>query len=104
MFKRVNNLDPAKIDDIAVGNVIQPGCGIYTSRLAQTYAKIPCTVPLHTVNRFCGSGLEACAIIASKIKAGFIDCGIGAGCENMSVYEMGSLVDFNKLDDKCFST
>jgi len=33
------------------------------------------------VNRFCGSGLETCAIIAAKIKAGFLDCGIGAGVE-----------------------
>jgi len=61
-------------------------------------------VPFHAVNRFCGSGLEACAIIAAKIKAGFLDCGIGAGVESMSVYEMTGVIDVGKLNDKCFSS
>lgn len=34
-----------------------------------------------TVNRFCASGLEACALVAAKIKTGLIDIGIGAGVE-----------------------
>ena len=61
-------------------------------------------MPFHTVNRFCGSGLESCAIIAAKIKAGFLDCGIGAGVESMSVYEMTGVVDVGKLNDKCFDS
>ena len=43
-----------------------------------------------TVNRFCGSGLEAINMIAGKIGAGFIDGGIGGGVESMSRVPMGS--------------
>src|SRR5205085_10128235 len=43
-----------------------------------------------TVNRFCGSGLEAVNMIAGKIGAGFIDAGIGGGVESMSRVPMGS--------------
>ena len=97
-------LDPKLIQDITVGNVIQPGAGIYTAKLAQAYANIPCQVPLSTCNRFCGSGLEACAQIAAKIKAGFSDNGLAAGVESMSIYDMSSVVDVGKLNEKCFST
>jgi acetyl-CoA acyltransferase 1 len=40
------------------------------------------------VNRFCASGLEACAVIAGKIRTGMIDIGIGAGVEQMSLFDM----------------
>ena len=52
------------------------------------FAKIPFTVPIMTINRFCSSGIEAMSMIAAKIKAGQIDCGIGAGMENMSIFDM----------------
>jgi acetyl-CoA acyltransferase 1 len=52
-----------------------------TSKMAAFLSKFPDTVPVFAVNRFCSSGLEACAIIASKIRGGFIDIGIGAGVE-----------------------
>jgi acetyl-CoA acyltransferase 1 len=42
-------------------------------------AGFPVTTTVMAVNRFCSSGLEACAIIASKIRSGIIDIGIGAG-------------------------
>jgi len=59
-------------------------------------------VPLVTVNRFCASGLESCGIIASKIIAGYIDCGIAAGVESMSVYDMNDAADLNKMDEKLY--
>ena len=42
-------------------------------------ADYPDTTSIVAINRLCSSGLEACAIIASKIKAGVIDIGVGAG-------------------------
>jgi acetyl-CoA acyltransferase 1 len=54
------------------------------------------------VNRLCSSGLEACAVVAAKIKAGIIDIGIGSGVESMSVYDMNSSVNAEKLSEAIF--
>jgi len=78
-------IDPATIGDIVVGNVL--GSSVQRanqSRIAAFMAGIPETVPIHTVNRQCSSGLQALANIAAGIKAGYYDIGIGAGVEQMS--------------------
>ena len=82
-------LDPAKVDDIIVGNVSQPGAGAITSRMAEFLAGFPATTTLCALSRLCSSGLEACATIAAKIRAGQISIGIGAGVESMTKYQMG---------------
>ena len=51
------------------------------------------TTPIIAINRLCSSGLEACAIIASKIKTGVIDIGVGSGVESMSLYDMNGSVN-----------
>lgn len=51
-------------------------------------AGYPDTTSVVAINRFCSSGIEAIAIIAAKIKSGQIDMGIGAGIEQMSMYDM----------------
>ncbi|KAK1921349.1 Thiolase, N-terminal domain-containing protein [Papiliotrema laurentii] len=79
-------VDPAKIQDIAVGNVLPPGGGATVARMAQLFAGIPYTTPINTVNRQCSSGLTAVAQIANSIKAGDIDIGIGAGVEHMTAH------------------
>jgi acetyl-CoA acyltransferase 1 len=84
-------VQPTDIQDICVGNVQQPGAGASISRMAQFMSGIPETVTLHSVNRFCSSGLQACASIAASIKAGYIDIGIGAGVESLSINEMGRM-------------
>jgi acetyl-CoA acyltransferase 1 len=61
--------------------------------MAELISGIPDSTPIMAVNRLCSSGLEACATIASKIKAGIINCGIGAGIECMSLYDMNSSVN-----------
>jgi acetyl-CoA acetyltransferase len=61
---------------------------------------MPFTVPVTTVNRLCGSGLEAIANLAGKIRAGYVDCGIGGGIESMSMFDMMSLVPIDKIDPK----
>eukprot|EP00164_Ancoracysta_twista_P000671 GFYU01000889.1.p2 GENE.GFYU01000889.1~~GFYU01000889.1.p2 ORF type:complete len:440 (-),score=170.59 GFYU01000889.1:237-1481(-) len=91
-----------QIGDICVGNVLQPGAGAMTARVAQFLAGIPEETPIHTVNRQCSSGLQAAATIASEIKAGVIDAGLAGGFESMSMYNMAGSVDPEKLNPKMF--
>ena len=84
-------LDKSLVDDFAVGCVTQvKEQGACIARVALIAAQWPEDVTGFTINRFCGSGLEAVNSIASKIGAGFIDAGIGGGVESMSRVPMGS--------------
>jgi acetyl-CoA C-acetyltransferase len=84
-------LDKGLIDDVAMGCVSQvKEQGACITRNALIAAQWPEEVGGYTVNRFCGSGLEAINSIAGKIGAGFIDAGIGGGVESMSRVPMGS--------------
>lgn len=95
VFKSVvdqSGIDSKLIEDICVGNCLQPGAGATTSRMAQLLAGIPETTSLSAINRQCSSGLQAVMSIVNSIRAGQIDIGIGAGVENMSQYPFsGSL-------------
>jgi acetyl-CoA C-acetyltransferase len=59
-------------------------------RNALIAAQWPDDVTGFTINRFCGSGLEAVNSIAAKIGAGYIDAGVGGGVESMSRVPMGA--------------
>jgi acetyl-CoA C-acetyltransferase len=84
-------LDKNLVEDVAVGCVTQvKEQGACIARNALIAAAWPEDVTGFTVNRFCGSGLEAVNSIAAKIGAGFIDGGIGGGVESMSRVPMGS--------------
>jgi acetyl-CoA C-acetyltransferase len=84
-------LDKKLVDDFAVGCVTQvKEQGACIARVALIAAQWPEDVTGFTINRFCGSGLEAVNSIAAKIGAGFIDGGIGGGVESMSRVAMGS--------------
>ena len=65
-------------------------------------AGFPNTTSVVAINRLCSSGLEACSIIAAKIKAGVIDLGIGSGVESMSLYDMQGSVATDKLSEAVF--
>lgn len=78
-------LDPKRVGDVVVGNVLQPGAGAGMARMAQLAAGIPHTVPLHVLNRQCSSGLQAVANVVAAINAGYYDIGIAAGVECMSL-------------------
>ena len=54
------------------------------------------------MNRFCSSGIEAIAMVAAKIKAGQIECGVGGGFENMSMFDMSTLVPLDTLSPRAF--
>jgi acetyl-CoA acyltransferase 1 len=61
--------------------------------VATLNAGIPETVPVVVVNRQCSSGLEAIAEVASCIRSGYIDIGIAAGFESMTISprELGAI-------------
>jgi len=87
-----------------MGNVLAPGCALYNTRLGEMFAGLPFTVPVTTVNRLCGSGLEAVSNIVAKIRSGYIDCGIAGGVESMSMFNMMSLVPLDKIPPESFET
>jgi acetyl-CoA acyltransferase 1 len=93
---------PKKVQDICVGNNLMVGAGEIHFRMAQLMAGIPDSTPIMAVNRLCSSGLESCATIAAKIKAGTIDCGLGAGIECMSLYDMNASVNTERISDSVF--
>ncbi|HUQ02386.1 MAG TPA: acetyl-CoA C-acetyltransferase [Kofleriaceae bacterium] len=85
------NLDKSLVEDVSMGCVSQvKEQGSCIARNALIAADWPEDVTGFTVNRFCGSGLEAVNSIAAKIGAGFIDAGIGGGVESMSRVPIGS--------------
>ncbi|TPX62222.1 hypothetical protein SpCBS45565_g07064 [Spizellomyces sp. 'palustris'] len=77
-------IDPAIVEDIQVGNVLPEMGGAKAARMAQLHAGFPITSSIATTNRQCASGLQAVAGIASAIKSGIIEVGIGAGVESMT--------------------
>jgi acetyl-CoA acyltransferase 1 len=95
-------LSPKEVQDIVVGNTLQLGGGAKTARMGEFLAGFPETTTIMVVNRLCSSGLEACAIIAAKIKADIINIGIGSGVESMSIYDMNSSVNAEKLSEAIF--
>jgi len=90
-------IDPKKIGDCQIGNVLQPGAGALTARVGQFLGGMPIDTPVVTINRQCSSGLQAVASVAASIRAGVIDVGLGGGVESMSMYSMASGMDPSKL-------
>lgn len=78
------NLDPAQIQDVAVGVVLSELGGSKAARMAMNHVGYPNTTSLYTVNRACSSSLQAIAAVASQIRTGVVDAGIGAGMESMT--------------------
>ncbi len=80
-----SQLDPAKVESLIMGQVIQAGSKMNPSRQAGVAGGLPVEVPAMTVNRVCGSGAQAIAGAAQEIWAGFIHCAIAGGMENMDM-------------------
>ncbi|MBS1215499.1 MAG: acetyl-CoA acetyltransferase, partial [Proteobacteria bacterium] len=79
------SIDPAQIGHVVVGSVIHGEArDMYISRVAAVDAGLPVTTPCLTVNRLCGSGLQAIVSAAQHILLGDTDCVIGGGAESMS--------------------
>ena len=79
------NLQPLDVDQAVFGNVIhtEPR-DVYLSRVAAIGAGVPETAPALTLNRLCGSGLQAVVAGAEQIQLGNADVVLTGGAENMS--------------------
>ncbi len=85
LLERNSGLDPQSIDDVILGCANQAGeDNRNVARMALLLAGYPETVPGATVNRLCGSGIEAVGQAARAIKAGEAEIIIAGGVESMS--------------------
>src|ERR1700741_5446822 len=80
-----SGIDPRAIDDVILGCTNQAGeDNRNVARMALLLAGLPVDVPGQTVNRLCGSGLQAAASAAQAIKAGEGEMFIAGGVENIN--------------------
>ncbi len=85
LLQRNPSLDPEAIDDLVFGCANQAGeDNRNVARMSSLLAGLPVGVAAATVNRLCGSGMNAIGNIADGIKAGSIELGIAGGVESMS--------------------
>src|SRR5207237_9566775 len=77
-------IDPAQVDEVFMGNVVQAGVGQAPARQAALGAGIPKSVPCTTINKVCGSGLKAVMLAGSQIAAGEARLAVAGGMESMS--------------------
>lgn len=78
------NVDPATIDYVFMGMVVQAGAGQIPSRQATLKAGLPVEVPSDTIGKVCASSLRAVNLADSLIRAGDGDIFVAGGMENMS--------------------
>jgi acetyl-CoA acyltransferase len=85
LVARNKGLDPAAIDEVIYGCANQAGeDNRNVARMSALLAGLPVSVPGTTINRLCGSGLDAVAMAARQIKTGEADLIIAGGVESMS--------------------
>jgi acetyl-CoA acyltransferase len=78
-------LDPRQIDEVFAGCANQAGeDNRNVARMAALLAGLPASVPGATINRLCGSGLDAVGTAARAVKSGEIEIAIASGVESMS--------------------
>lgn len=78
-------LDPQRVDEVIMGNVLQAGLGQNPARQALLKSGLSETVCGFTVNKVCGSGLKSVALAAQAIQAGQAQALVAGGMENMSL-------------------
>jgi acetyl-CoA C-acetyltransferase len=77
-------VNPGDIGDVLMGCVLQAGAGMNVARQAALKAGLPVEVPAETVNRVCGSGLQAVVHAAEGVAVGYADLYVAGGTESMS--------------------
>ncbi|WP_316155249.1 3-oxoadipyl-CoA thiolase [Cupriavidus sp. BIC8F] len=107
LMARNPNLDWKAIDDVIYGNANQAGeDNRNVARMSALLAGLPQEVPGATVNRLCGSGMDATGIAARAIKAGEANLMIAGGVESMSraPFVMGKATSAFSRDAQIFDT
>ncbi len=96
LLARNSALNPAEIDDVIWGCVMQRGeQGFNIARNIVLAAGLPHTIPAQTVNRLCGSSMSALHTAAAQIQAGLGDVYLIGGVEHMGHIDMNKEVDPN---------
>jgi acetyl-CoA C-acetyltransferase len=78
------DVKPADVGDVVMGCVLQAGAGMNVARQAALKAGLPIDVPGETVNRVCGSGMQAVVHAVEAIRVGYVDTILAGGTESMS--------------------
>ena len=78
------NVKPEDVGDVVLGCVLQAGAGMNVARQAAIKAGVPVDVPGETINRVCGSGLQAVVHAVEGIRVGYVDTVVAGGTESMS--------------------
>jgi acetyl-CoA acyltransferase len=107
LLERCQGLDPAAIDDVVLGCANQAGeDNRNVARMAALLAGLPDSVPGVTVNRLCGSGMDAVAIAARNIRAGEMELVLAGGVESMTraPFVMGKATEAFSRSAEIFDT
>src|SRR3954447_6962277 len=72
------------LGDVIMGCVLQAGAGMNVARQAAIKAGVPVEVPGETINRVCGSGMQAVGHAVEAIRVGYVDTIVAGGMESMS--------------------
>src|SRR6202008_4232189 len=85
LLASVPALDPKLVDDVIVGNAVpEAEQGLQVARIIANKAIGEWAAGV-TINRYCGSGLEAIAIATTRIQCGMAECIVAGGTESMSL-------------------
>jgi acetyl-CoA C-acetyltransferase len=79
-----SEVEPAQVEAVIYGQVLQAGQGQIPSRQAQVKAGIPREVPSETVNKVCASGMRTIGLADQAIRAGDVGVAVTGGMESMS--------------------
>src|SRR5437588_213639 len=106
LVSRHDDLDPGAIEDVQMGCVSQVGeQALNVGRMAALIAGWPETVCASTIDRQCGSSMQACFNASTAIWSGQLDVVVAAGIESMSRVPMGSNLSaegFSGFSDKLY--
>lgn len=81
---RRSGIEPETIDEVIMGNVVSANVGQAPARQAAIHAGLPDDISAFTVNKVCGSGLQAVMLAAQAIRAGDGQVFVAGGMESMS--------------------
>jgi len=82
------DMDPDRIDDVVIGCAGNPIDAANIARVVALRAELPRALPAMTVQRNCGSGMEAIAVAAERIRSGRAEVVLAGGVESMSNYPL----------------
>ena len=96
LLRRNPDLDPARVDEVAVAATTQIGDqGLTLGRTAGILAGLPVSVPGFSVDRMCAGAMTAVTTVAGGIAMGAYDVAVAGGVEHMGRHPMGEGVDPN---------